>query len=135
MKILINETYKNQEGGNVYLSAEQEKAKKSADTMAILDATLRYGQYANGAEILQAMEIKGKLKLEENYIKLEDADFEFVKTRANQNQALLQAGLTFAPFFEALENPLKEKDMELERKPENKVQEGETANSNGKEIK
>ena len=121
MKILTNEIYKNQEGDNVYLSVEQEKAGKPADTLAIIEATLKFSNYASGAEILQAVEIKGKLKLEEGYIKLEDTDFEFIKTKSNQNQSLLRAGLTFAPFFKALENPLTEEDMKTPKKSEEKV--------------
>jgi len=151
MKILKNEIYKNQEGGNVYLSAEQEKTKKSASTFAVIEGLLKYSKYDNGTEILQAAEVKGKIKVEHGYIRLEDSDFEFIKGKAQVYQPLLQSGLIFAPFYKALNTPLTEEDIREEKNsddgsgdthkqeidvvPEEQVQKGETADSFGKEIK
>jgi len=154
MKILKNEVYKNQEGGNVYLSAEQEKAKKPADTLTVLEGLLKYGEYESGAEILQAAEVKEKLKLNDGYIKLEDADFNFIKSKAENYQPLLKSGLVFSKFYKALNSPLTEEaynkiqeeqnsdegsgdthKQEIDVVPEEQVQKGETADSFGKEIK
>lgn len=78
--------------------------QKPVDTVRLLLAIVENSQYQTSGQILKALKISSKITEIDGKISLEDEDFEFVKAQTVSYKPLLEKGLTFAEFYQQLEN-------------------------------
>lgn len=99
MKQIKNETYL--ENGKAILD---EKGKEFT-TKKLIEIILRNSQYENTSEQMTAFsivnDIEKKLKLDKDFLQIEDADFTLINKMSEKYQPI-KKGLVFAPFLQAL---------------------------------
>lgn len=80
-----------------------EKGPVDANTLSIIESAIDNYPYQHSKDIMRGFKIMSKLEVKDNYIELEDADFEWVKEKCETWPPIVQAGLKFLKFFELLE--------------------------------
>ena len=73
------------------------------DVLSLIKIVLENSAYDTTGSLMQANKIYGKLAEKDGTIDLEDADYEFIKKWTAVYVPLLQKGLIFTAFYEALE--------------------------------
>lgn len=78
--------------------------QKPVDTVRLLLAIVENSPYQTSGQLLKALKISSKISEVDGKISLEDDVLDFIKEQAIGYKPLLEKGLTFAEFYQQLEN-------------------------------
>lgn len=98
MKTLENKTFTFKDG------PVTDHTGKPYDTFSVIKTVLEESPYGGARDIIKAARINSSLKVVDDKINLEDADYEFIKLWAEMFTPLTSKGLVFLDFFQQLED-------------------------------